>query len=90
MSAQTSTIRNENGAHQAPAAGHAPMDSRQKREAAAYIASLLAGLRQIADGAELEKLVAALDNAFYEAFTLTNAKQHIEAAVEQSKVAENG
>lgn len=90
MSAQTSAARNENGAHRAPDASHAPMDGRQKREAAAYIASLLAGLRQIADGAELEKLVAALDNAFYEAFTLTNAKQHLDAAAEQSKVADRG
>lgn len=88
MSVQPSPARGDTGAP--PARDHAPMDGRQKREAAAYIASLLAGLRQIADGAELEKLVSALDNAFYEAFTLTNAKQTIEATLEQSKVAETG
>lgn len=88
MSAQPSPVRGDAGAQSGR--DHAPMDGRQKHEAAAYIASLLAGLRQIADGAELEKLVSALDNAFYEAFTLTNAKQPVEASFEQSKVAETG
>ena len=70
----------------------APMDPRRKHEAATYIASLLAGLRQIADGAELDKLVSALDNAFYEAFTLTNtgqSKPQAAASAEQPKVAEH-
>ncbi len=83
MSVQPSPFRSTDGT--ASERQRVPMDSRQKREAAAYIASLLAGLRQIADGAELEKLVSALDNAFYEAFTLTNARQQIDEAALPSR-----
>jgi hypothetical protein len=75
MSGTSNAARREGAATGTPPARDSgQMDSRQRHEAAAYIASLLAGLRQIADGAELEKLVAALDNAFYEAFTLTQTK----------------
>lgn len=86
MSVQPSPFRA--GADMSPERQHVPMDPRQKHEAAAYIASLLAGLRQIADGAELEKLVGALDNAFYEAFSLTNARNQPAAGALQPKVEE--
>ena len=46
-----------------------------QRDAAAYVASLVMELRQIAKSAQLEKVAAALEQAYYDAFSIANTRQ---------------
>lgn len=47
---------------------------RYRNDAASYVAAMIAELRLISGKAGFEKLVSALDAAYYEAYHLTDAK----------------
>jgi proline dehydrogenase len=50
-------------------------DIAYQSDAAHYIAAMITGLRQISGKAGFDKLVAALDAAYYEAYALVEPKQ---------------
>ena len=52
----------------------AHLEIRYRAEAASYIAAMIAELRQMSGKAGFEKLVGVLDMAYYEAYTLMDAK----------------
>lgn len=52
----------------ASADGAPPHDIKYRADAASYAAAMLAELRQIAGKAGLDRLVSALDAAYYEAY----------------------
>lgn len=55
------------GTENGSAAG-GPQDIKYRQDAASYVAAMLAELRQIAGKAGFDKLVKALDAAYYEAY----------------------
>jgi hypothetical protein len=64
----------ENRTAAPPAGENAPAPSaheiKYQHDAANYVAAMVAELRQISGKAGFEKLVAALDSAYYEAYSL--------------------
>ena len=53
---------------------------KYRMEAASYVAAMIAELRQISGKAGFAKLVGVLDAAYYEAYTLTDAKAEPQTA----------
>ena len=52
----------------------APHEIKYRQDAARYVAAMLTELRQIADKAGFDKLVAAVDAAYYEAYAAQDAQ----------------
>jgi len=48
-----------------------------QREAAAYVAALVMELRQIAKSAQLDKVAASLEQAYYDAFNISNNRNQL-------------
>jgi hypothetical protein len=63
-------------AHAAPesARNTAEVNFESQRDAAAYIAALVMELRQIAKASDLEKVAASLEQAYYDAFSISNSR----------------
>jgi len=62
-----------------PAAGASPGEAHElkyREDAAAYVAAMVAELRQIAGKAGFERLVKSLEAAYYEAYGALDAKAH--------------
>jgi hypothetical protein len=53
---------------QEPDAAASPQEIKYRHDAASYVAAMLTELRQIAGKAGFDKLVSALDSAYYEAY----------------------
>lgn len=62
----------------------ADLEIKYRNEAANYVAAMIAELRQISGKAGFEKLVAVLETAYYEAYSLTDAKVQPPAAVNEN------
>jgi hypothetical protein len=63
----------------------APHEIKYRHDAAHYISSMLTELRQIAGKAGFEKLVTALDAAYYEAYGALGAQAKTFAAPQEDK-----
>ena len=55
-------------------AGPSEHELKYRHDTANYISAMLTELRQIADKAGFEKLVGALDAAYYEAYSVTGTR----------------
>lgn len=62
-----------------------PHQIKYRRDTSHYVAAMLTELRQIADKAGFERLVTALDAAYYEAYTAmdSHARPHAERVREK-------
>lgn len=68
-----------NGEEAAPT----PHEIKYRHDAAHYVSSMLTELRQIADKAGFDKLVTALDAAYYEAYGALGAQAKAAAAPQE-------
>lgn len=66
-----------------PEAAPTPHEIKYRHDAAHYVSSMLTELRQIADKAGFDKLVAALDTAYYEAYGVLGAQGKAAAAPQE-------
>ena len=72
------------------AAANAPLphEIQYRQDAASYVAVMLAELRQIAGKAGFDKLVSALDAAYYEAYSLMGQRAAAPAAEQPEKISD--
>lgn len=66
-----------------------PHEIKYRQDAANYVAAMLAELRQIAGKAGFEKLVGALDTAYYEAYGVMDARAKPAPAAPHEKIAKS-
>jgi hypothetical protein len=80
----TQEARRQNGSTPPPGTSSAASaDVSYQTDAANYIAAMIAELRQISDKAGFEKLIGALDAAYYEAYALQEPKASAPATPEE-------
>lgn len=77
--------RDEAATGTAQATGH---EIKYREDAAAYVAAMLAELRQIAGKAGFDKLVRSLDTAYYDAYGALDAKGREAAPAPRAGVSE--
>jgi len=74
--------------HAAAAEPASERDIKYRQDAANYVAAMVAELRQLSGKAGFEKLVAALDAAYYEAYTLMGARGAAPSAAQPEKISD--
>ncbi len=72
--------------YNAPQAGAPPeREIRYRHDAARYVAAMLTELRQIADKAGFDRLVTAVDAAYYEAYAALDSGRETGAGAQPEK-----
>ncbi len=82
---QLSPAANGHAAAAEPASAH---EIKYRQDAANYVAAMVAELRQLSGKAGFEKLVAALDAAYYEAYSLMGARPAAPSADQPEKISD--
>lgn len=63
-------------------------DIKYRQDAANYVAAMVAELRQLSGKAGFDKLVAALDAAYYEAYSLMGGRASAPSAAQPEKISD--
>lgn len=76
------------GSHppEAEPAEPSPHEIKYRRDTSHYVAAMLTELRQIADKAGFERLVTALDAAYYEAYAVMDSQPRAAGGADHEKV----